>query len=94
MRLFAIVLTTLVNSSQTPLTSLTSAWAPRIPSVPTCLATRVTSFENVPRRSTISLMVVLMEATSAKRGVKVIRCERSPVDTDLVTVEISLRART
>ena len=62
--------------------------------MPTCLATRVTSLENVPRRSTISLMVVLMEATSAKRGVRRMRWVRSPVETDLVTVEISLRART
>ena len=36
-------LTLSVRSFQTPLTPLTSAWPPSLPSVPTSLATRVTS---------------------------------------------------
>ena len=42
-RLPASTLTLSVRSFQVPATPGTSAWAPSLPSVPTCLATRVTS---------------------------------------------------
>ena len=45
-RLPASVFTLSVRSFQTPLTPSTFAWPPSLPSVPTSLATRVTSAEN------------------------------------------------
>ena len=42
-RLPAIALTLSVRPFQVPATPLTSAWPPSLPSVPTSLATRVTS---------------------------------------------------
>ena len=45
-RFDAIELTLSVRSFQVPLTPLTSAWPPSLPSVPTSLATRVTSAAN------------------------------------------------
>ena len=46
-RLLAIRLTLSVRSFQVPETPLTSAWPPSLPSVPTSLATRVTSAAKV-----------------------------------------------
>ncbi len=45
-RLAASTFTLSVRSFQVPLTPWTSAWPPSLPSVPTSLATRVTSVEN------------------------------------------------
>ena len=45
-RLLAIEFTLSVRSFQTPVTSLTWAWPPSLPSVPTSRATRVTSEVN------------------------------------------------
>ncbi len=56
-RLDAIALTLSVRSFQVPETPLTSAWPPSLPSVPTSLATRVTSAANDRSVSTIVLIV-------------------------------------
>ena len=58
-RLPAIELTLSVRSFQVPATPRTCAWPPRLPSVPTSRATRVTSSANADSWSTIVLMVVL-----------------------------------
>ena len=50
-RLLAIELTLSVRSFHTPATSRTCAWPPSRPSVPTSLATRVTSAANERRRT-------------------------------------------
>ena len=57
-RLLAIALTLSVNSRQVPLTPSTTARPPRLPSVPTSRATRVTSDAKTLSWSTIVLMVL------------------------------------
>ena len=57
-RLPAIEFTESVRSFQVPATPRTCAWPPRMPSVPTSRATRVTSSANARRVSTIALMVL------------------------------------
>ncbi len=56
-RLPAIEFTESVRSFQVPATPRTWAWPPRMPSVPTSRATRVTSSAKARRVSTIALMV-------------------------------------
>ncbi len=56
----AIAFTFSVRSFQVPATLGTSAWPPSLPSVPTSLATRVTSPANTERRSTMLLMTSLI----------------------------------
>ena len=83
-RLPASVFTFSVRSLQTPLTSSTCAWPPSLPSVPTSLATRVTSCENERSWSTIVLMVSLSSSTSPLASTVILR-ERSPFATAVVT---------
>ena len=54
-KLAAIALTRSVRSFQVPATPGTAAWPPNFPSVPTSLATRVTSLLKLVSRSTILL---------------------------------------
>ena len=54
-RLLAIELTLSVSSRHTPVTSLTLAWPPSLPSVPTSRATRVTSEVN-----TLSCLIMVL----------------------------------
>ena len=84
----AIVFTFCVRSFQTPETPSTSACTPSWPSVPTSLATRVTSAANEPSWSTIVLIVDLSWATSPFAST-VIFCERSPFATAVVTSAIA-----
>src|SRR5207302_8168755 len=63
-RLPAIEFTESVRSFQVPDTPSTRAWPPRLPSVPTSRATRVTSDANERSWSTIVLMVVLSSRIS------------------------------
>ncbi len=67
-RLDAIWLTLSVRSFHTPDTPGTSAWPPSLPSVPTSLATRVTSDENAASWSTIVLTVLPMRRNSPLTG--------------------------
>ncbi len=83
-------LTFSVRSFQVPLTPLTSAWPPSLPSVPTSRATRVTSSANEESWSTIVLIVRLSSLISP-RAETTIFCDRSPVATAVVT---SAMART
>ncbi len=97
-RLEAIELTFSVRSRQVPLTPLTCAWPPSLPSVPTSRATRVTSSANEPSWSTISLTVLPIAENSPLTGwpsiVSAIFCERSPLATAAMTREISVVGRT
>ena len=85
MRLLAIEFTLSVRPFQVPATPGTSAWPPRMPSVPTSRATRVTSAANERSWSTIVLMVSASVATSPLAST-VIFCDRSPLATAVVTV--------
>ncbi len=83
-RLPAMKFTLSVRSFQVPATSLTSAWPPSLPSVPTSRATRVTSDANEPSWSTIVLTVFLSSRISPFTST-VIFFERSPLATAVVT---------
>ncbi len=80
----ARTLTLSVRSFHVPLTPLTSAWPPSFPSVPTSLATRVTSAANELSVSTIVLIVFFSSKISPFAST-VIFCERSPFATAVVT---------
>ena len=56
-------LTFSVKSFQTPVTSLTCAWPPSLPSVPTSRATRVTSEVN-----TLSCLIMVLTMVAARRN--------------------------
>ncbi len=86
-RLFAIELTLSVRSFQVPATLGTWAWPPRMPSVPTSLATLVTSSANADRVSTMVLITLASAATSPLAST-VIRCDRSPLATAVATCAI------
>ena len=73
-----------VRSFQVPDTPCTSACPPSLPSVPTSVATRVTSAANDESWSTIVLMVDLSSSTSPFTST-VIFFERSPFATAVVT---------
>ena len=77
-------LTLSVRSFHTPDTPSTRAWPPRMPSVPTSRATRVTSAANERSWSTIVLMVSFSSRISP-RASTVIFFERSPCATAVVT---------
>src|ERR671931_119206 len=62
-RFDAIELTFSVKSFQTPVTSLTCAWPPSLPSVPTSRATRVTSEVN-----TLSCLIMVLTMFAARRN--------------------------
>ena len=62
-RLLAIELTLSVSSRHTPVTSLTLAWPPSLPSVPTSRATRVTSEVN-----TESCLIMVLTMVAARRN--------------------------
>ena len=91
-------LTLSVRSRQMPETSLTRACPPRIPSVPTSRATRVTSEANELSWSSIVLTVVPMRRNSPRTGwpsiFSDIFCERSPSATASSTRETSMVGRT
>src|SRR4051794_1407615 len=86
-RLPASWLTFSVRSRHVPSTPLTSAWPPRMPSVPTSRATRVTSSAKRDSWSTIVLMVSLSSRTSP-RASTVIFLVRLPLATAVVTSAI------
>ncbi len=73
-----------VRSRQVPATPFTSAWPPSSPSVPTSRATRVTSEANELSWSTMVLMVFFSSRISP-RASTVMRVERSPLATAVVT---------
>src|SRR5256885_2292992 len=77
-------LTLSVRSFHVPATPRTSACPPRIPSVPTSRATRVTSDANDRSWSTMVLMVFLSSRISPLTST-VIFFDRSPVATAVVT---------
>ena len=83
-RLPAMEFTLSVKSFQVPATPRTSAWPPRIPSVPTSRATRVTSDANALSWSTIVLMVFFSSRISPRTSTVILR-ERSPLATAVVT---------
>ena len=83
-RLEAIEFTESVRSFQVPATPRTSAWPPRLPSVPTSRATRVTSAANELSWSTIVLIVFFSSEISPFTST-VIFFERSPFATAVVT---------
>ena len=87
-RLLAMTLTESVRSRHVPLTPLTSAWPPRLPSVPTSRATRVTSSAKDESWSTIRLTVCLSSSTSPWTSTVTLR-ERSPLATAVVTTAMS-----
>ena len=62
-RLLAIELTLSVSSRHTPVTSLTWAWPPSLPSVPTSRATRVTSEVN-----TLSCLIMVLTMVAERRN--------------------------
>ncbi len=62
-RLLAIELTLSVSSRHTPVTSLTLAWPPSLPSVPTSRATRVTSEVN-----TESCLIMVLTMLAERRN--------------------------
>ena len=83
-RLLAMPLTLSVRSFHVPETSATSAWPPRMPSVPTSRETLVTSEEKALRRSTMRLIVFFISSISPLASA-VIFWERSPLATAVVT---------
>ncbi len=87
-RLLAMTFTESVRSRQVPLTPLTSAWPPRLPSVPTSRATRVTSAANDESWSTIRFTVCLSSRTSPWTSTVTLR-DRSPLATAVVTTAMS-----
>ena len=86
-RFFASLFTLLVKSPQAPVTPLTSAWPPSLPSVPTSCATRVTS---EAKRVSFSTMVLMVSFNSkiSPRASTVIFWLRSPLATAVATVAI------
>ena len=84
-RFDAMKLTLSVRSFQTPDTPFTSACPPSFPSVPTSLATRVTSAAKDRSWSTMVLIVFLSSSTSPFTST-VIFCDRSPLATAVVTL--------
>ena len=80
----ASVLTLSVRSFQVPATPGTSACPPRLPSVPTSRATRVTSAANAFNWSTIVLMASF-NCKISPRTSTVIFSDRSPLATAIVT---------
>ena len=93
-RFDAIWLTESVRSFQVPETPFTFACPPRIPSVPTSRATRVTSAANEESWSTIAFTVVPMRRNSPRTGwpsiSSWIRCVRSPSATASITRATSI----
>ncbi len=83
-RFEAMKLTLSVRSFQMPDTPRTRAWPPRLPSVPTSRATRVTSSANADSWSTIVFTVVTSSRISP-RASTVIFFETSPRATAVVT---------
>ena len=83
-RFEAMKFTFWVRSRQVPDTPFTSAWPPRMPSVPTSRATRVTSAANAESWSTIVLAVSLSSRISPFTST-VTFCVRSPLATAVVT---------
>ena len=83
-RFEAIEFTFSVRPRHVPDTPATSAWPPSLPSVPTSLATRVTSAANELSWSTIVLMVFFSSRISPLAST-VIFFERSPLATAVVT---------
>ncbi len=86
-RLDAMTLTLSVRSFQVPETPRTVAWPPRLPSVPTSRATRVTSSANADSWSTIVLMVSFSSRISPRASTRIF-CVRSPWATAVVTSAI------
>ncbi len=84
-RLPAMKFTLSVRSFHVPATFGTRAWPPRIPSVPTSRATRVTSSPNARSVSTIPLIVSASARTSPLAST-VIFFDRSPFATAVATV--------
>src|SRR5829696_7900608 len=83
-RLPAMKFTETVRSFHVPDTPRTSAWPPSLPSVPTSLATRVTSSANDPSWSTM-VLIVSLSSSSSPRTSTVIFLVRSPLATAVVT---------
>ena len=83
-RLVAIRFTFSVRSLHVPVTPSTSAWPPRLPSVPTSRATRVTSSANDESWSTI-VLIVFFSSRISPRASTVIFCVRSPFATAVAT---------
>jgi hypothetical protein len=83
-RFEAMKFTDSVRSRQVPLTPSTWAWPPRMPSVPTSRATRVTSAAKLDSWSTIVFTVCFRSSISPLTST-VIFCDRSPVATAVVT---------
>ena len=97
-RLLAIELTNSVSSRHTPVTSLTLAWPPSLPSVPTSRATRVTSEVNT-ESCLIMVLTMLAERrnsplsgrpSTSSRTV----CSRSPCATAEITRVTSVVGQT
>ena len=93
-RLPAIEFTLSVRSFHTPATPFTLAWPPSFPSVPTSLATRVTSAAKSPSWSTMRLMILAFLRNSPSSGrpsiSSAIVLERSPCATAPITRAASL----
>ena len=88
-RLLAIELTLSVSSRHTPVTSLTLAWPPSLPSVPTSRATRVTSEVNTESCLIMVLTMVAERRNSPLSGRPSTSsrtvCSRSPCATAPIT---------
>ena len=97
-RLLAIELTLSVSSRHTPVTSLTLAWPPSLPSVPTSRATRVTSEVNTESCLIIVLTMVAARKNSPFRGrpstSRRTVCSRSPCATAPITRVTSVVGQT
>ena len=83
-RLFAMKFTDCVRSFQVPETPCTSAWPPRMPSVPTSRATRVTCSAKFESWSTIVLRVFFSSRISPRASTSIF-CDRSPRATAVAT---------
>ena len=83
-RLAAMKFTLSVRSFQVPVTPLTWAWPPSLPSVPTSRAIRVTSEAKAFSWSTMVLMVFFSSSTSPLTSTVILRL-RSPLATAVVT---------
>ena len=88
-RLDAMAFTLSVRSFHVPTTPDTSACPPSLPSVPTSLATRVTSDAKVLSWSTI-VLTVFFSSRISPRASAVIFCDRSPFATAVVTAAMFL----
>src|SRR5206468_4446260 len=97
-RLEAIELTLSVSSFQTPLTFLTFAWPPSLPSVPTSRATRVTSDVKTPSCAIIVLQILALRRNSPSSGrpstSRLMTWVRSPLATPPMVRVISLMGQT